>query len=98
MIWFLLAGGAAWRVYTKIMQLETIALLSELGSKHPVKPRLVIIEKRESNAYQLKIKGNYNIQEIGKFLKNRFSIEENKNYLIISSHHPKCSTPKVLTP
>jgi len=64
---------------------EAVTLLKELGSKCLVQPTFVIIEHRNPDNYQLKIKGDYNLQEIGIFLKNRFSIEENKNYLIISS-------------
>ena len=62
---------------------EVIALLSELGVNQLVNPNFVIIEKRKPESYQLKIRGNYNFQQIGTYLKNRLSIEENKNYLII---------------
>jgi hypothetical protein len=62
---------------------EAIALLSELGNSQLVYPNFVILEQRKTDNYQLKIKGNYNFQEIGNFLKNRFSIEEIKNFLII---------------
>jgi hypothetical protein len=62
---------------------EAIALLSELGANQLVNPNLVILEQSKPDNYKLKIKGNYNFKEIEVFLKNRFSIEEIKNFLII---------------
>jgi len=62
---------------------EAITLLSELGINQLVSPSLVILEQRKTDNFQLKIKGNYNFHEIGNFLKNKFLIEEIKNYLII---------------
>lgn len=62
---------------------EAIALLSELGASQLVYPNFVILEQRKTDNFQLKIKGNYNFLEIGKFLQNRFSIEEIKNFLVI---------------
>ena len=64
---------------------EAITLLSELGANQLVSPSFVILEQRKIDCYQLKIKGDYNFMEIGVFLENRFSIEEMKNFLIISS-------------
>ena len=75
-----------------IKRAEAVALLKELGSEQLIQPAFVLVERRFPDIcllypdnYQLKIKGNYNLQEIGVFLKNRFLIEENRNYLIISS-------------
>ena len=62
---------------------EVIALLIELGTSQLVSPDFVILEQRKLNNYQLKIKGNYNRKEISQLLQNRFSLEENNNYLII---------------
>jgi hypothetical protein len=62
---------------------EAIALLSELGAKKLVSPDFVIVEERNSDTFQLKIKGSYNIQDVKLFLKERFSFEEIKDYLII---------------
>jgi len=62
---------------------EAITLLSELGANQLVNPSFVILEQRVLDRYQLKIKGDYCLQEIGLLLKNRFSIDENKNYLTI---------------
>ena len=62
---------------------EAIALLVELGSYQLVSPDLVILEQRNPDTYQLKIKGNYNFKEVGKFLKNKFCLEEINNYLVI---------------
>ena len=62
---------------------EAIALLVELGSSQLVSPDLVILELRNPDNYQLKIKGNYSLKDVGIFLKNRFSLEEINNYLVI---------------
>jgi hypothetical protein len=62
---------------------EAISLLSELGSNQLVCPSSVILEQRKTENYQLKIKGAYNFHEVGNFLKNRFSIEEIRNFLVI---------------
>ncbi len=62
---------------------EAIALLVELGSYQLVSPDFVILEQRKLDRYQLKIKGNYNFKEIGLFVKNRFSLKEVNNYLVI---------------
>lgn len=64
---------------------EAITLLKELGAELLIQPTLVLIEQRCPDSYQLRIKGDYDVQEIEVFLKNKFLIEENKNYLIISS-------------
>jgi hypothetical protein len=65
---------------------EAIALLVELGSSQLVSPDLVILELRNPDNYQLKIKGNYRFRDVGMFLKNRFSLEEINNYLVIFKH------------
>ena len=58
---------------------EAINLLSDLALKEKlVKPSLVSIEHREPDTYQLKIKGNYDIGLIGKFMQKRNSVEEDK--------------------
>jgi len=62
---------------------EAITLLSELGVNQLVCPSLVILEQTKTDNYKLKIKGTYNLHEIGNFLKNRFQIEEIRNFLII---------------
>ncbi len=62
---------------------EAITLLSELGAKQLVCPSFVILEQRKTENYQLKTKGTYNFHDIGDFLKNRFSVEEIRNFLII---------------
>jgi hypothetical protein len=62
---------------------EAISLLNELGVNQLVSPNLVILEKRKLDNYQLRIKGSYNLKDVGLFLKNRFSLEEINNYLII---------------
>ena len=68
-----------------IKRAEAVALLKELGSEQLIQPSLVLIEQQYPDSFQLRMKGDYNLQEIGIFLNNRFLIEENKNYLIISS-------------
>jgi hypothetical protein len=62
---------------------EAITLLSELGANQLVCPSFVILEQRKTENYQLKMKGIFNFIEITNFLKNRFSIEEIKDFLII---------------
>lgn len=62
---------------------EAIALLVEEGSNQLVNPDLVILEEINPDAYQLKIKGNYNLQEIGSFLQNKFLLKESKDLIII---------------
>jgi len=62
---------------------EAIALLSELGANQLVNPSFVILEQRKTDKYQLKIKGDYCLQEIETLAKNRFSIDEKQNFLII---------------
>lgn len=61
---------------------EAVALLKELGGEQLIQPSLVLIEQRSPDNYQLQIKGNYNLREIEMFIKNRFSFEESKGYLI----------------
>jgi hypothetical protein len=74
-----------WLEWGCIKRAEVVALLKELGSEQLIHPSLVLIEQRCPDSYQLRIKGDYNFQEIEVFLEKRFLIEENKNYLIISS-------------
>ncbi len=63
---------------------EAVALLKELGSVSLIQPSLVLIEKRKSDSYQLQIRGDYNRQLIGIFLKKRhFSFEMSNDYLIV---------------
>jgi hypothetical protein len=64
---------------------EAITLLSELGANQLVCPSFVILELVEAGSYQLKIRGNYNLHEIGNFLKSRFLVEEIRNFLVICS-------------
>jgi hypothetical protein len=63
---------------------ESVALLKELGDHQLVSPIVVSIEHGLPDAYQLKIKGDYDIQEMRVFLKNKFLVEENKDYIVIS--------------
>ena len=62
---------------------ESVALLKELSVNQLVSPTVVSIEHRFPDIYQLKIKGDYDLQAIKQFLKNKFSAEENKDYLVI---------------
>ena len=62
---------------------EAIALLVELGSSQLVNPDFVVLEETNPDAYQLKIKGNYNLQEIGSFLQDRFLLRESKDFIVI---------------
>ena len=63
---------------------EALALLKELGTQQLIQPSLVLIEKRNNDCCQLKIKGDNDLKQITIFLKNRgFSLEKNMDYLII---------------
>ena len=62
---------------------ETVALLKELGAEHLIQPSFVLIDRRKPDSYALKIKGVYNLQDVEIFLRNKFSIEESKDYLVI---------------
>ena len=66
---------------------QAITLLTDLCLKEKiVQPNFVIIEHREPDAYQLKIKGNYDSELIKMFVqKKNFSVEEDKDegYLLI---------------
>ena len=64
---------------------EAISLLSELGANQLICPSFVILEPVKAGSYQLKIRGNYNLHEIGNFLKSQFSVEEIRNFLVICS-------------
>ena len=62
---------------------EAIALLSELGANQLVNPNLVLLDEITLGNYELKLKGTYDLPQIVIFLKNKFSLEERKDYLII---------------
>ena len=62
---------------------EVVALLKELVAERLIQPSLVLVEQRSPDRYQLQIKGNYNFQQIEMFVKNRFTLEESKGYLIL---------------
>lgn len=63
---------------------EAVALFTDLVANGHVQPHLVLIEQKNPDKCQLKIKGDYDCQQIEIFLKDRgFSYEENKDYLII---------------
>ena len=64
---------------------ESVALLKELGAKQLVSPIVVSIEHKLPDTYLLKIRGDYDLKAMKIFLKNRFSVEENKDYLVIST-------------
>jgi len=64
---------------------ESVALLKELDANQLVSPIVVSIEQILPDIYQLKIRGDYDLQAMKIFLKNRFSVEENKDYLVIST-------------
>jgi len=68
-----------------IKRAEAVALLKELGEAELIQPSFVLLEIRSPDNYQLRIKGSYNLQEIKRYLKNRFLIEEYENYLVILS-------------
>ena len=57
---------------------ESVALLKELGANQLVSPTVVSIEHRLPDTYLLKIKGDYDLQEMKIFLKNKFSEKKTK--------------------
>ena len=74
-----------WFGWACIKRAETAALLKELVEAELIQPSFVLLEMRFPDIYQLRIKGSYNLQEIRRYLKDRFLIEEYENYLVISS-------------
>ena len=63
---------------------ESVALLKELCALELVTPILVSIEHILPDSYRLKIKGDFSLEAVKTFLKNKFSVEENKDYIVIS--------------
>ena len=63
---------------------EPVAFLKELSVNQFVSPTVVSIEHMLPDSYRLKIKGNFEIQAMKKYLKNKFLVEENKDYVVIS--------------
>ena len=61
---------------------EAIGLLKELVAEQLIQPSLVLLEQRNPDTYQLLIKSDYNFKEIETFVKDRFSLEESKGYLV----------------
>jgi hypothetical protein len=74
-----------WFGWVCIKRAEAASLLKELGEAKLIQPSFVLLEMRFPDIYQLRIKGSYNLQEIRRYLKGRFLIEEYENYLVISS-------------
>jgi hypothetical protein len=66
-----------------IKRAEAVALLKELGEAELIQPSFVLLEIRSPDIYQLRIRGSYDLQEIKRYLKNRFKIEEYEKYLVI---------------
>jgi hypothetical protein len=62
---------------------EAVGLLKELVAEQLIQPSLVFIGQRSLDNYQLQIKGDYDCKEIEQFVKDRFSLEESKGYLIL---------------
>ena len=62
---------------------EMVTLLKELGTRQLVCPMVVSIEHMLPDTYQLKIRGDYDLPAMKIFLKDRFHVEENKDYLVI---------------
>ena len=64
---------------------QAITLLTDLCLKEKlVQPTFVIIEHKEPDEYQLKIKGDYDSEAIKKFVqKKNFSVQEDKTFLFI---------------
>ena len=57
---------------------EAVALLKDLSNKQLIQPTSVLIEQREKlGSFELKIKGNFDIQAIKQFVNTRFIVQEN---------------------
>ena len=70
----------------RIKRTEAVNLLKELVAGQIIQPSLALIEQRKPDSYQLHVKGDYNFQEVEMFVKDRFSLEESKGYLIFDKH------------
>jgi RIO-like serine/threonine protein kinase len=67
-------------------QEEATVLLNELGANKLVNPKLVLIENKEPNGYQLQIRGDYDRYAIALFIRKRkLSCKMENNYLTIST-------------
>jgi hypothetical protein len=62
---------------------EAVGLLKELVAEQLIQPSLVFIGQRSLDNYQLQIKGGYDCKQIEQFVKDRFSLEESRGYLIL---------------
>jgi hypothetical protein len=63
---------------------EAVALFTDLVANGYVQPHLVLIEQKEPNKFQLKIKGEYDSSQTEQFLKIRGLLcEKTEDYLII---------------
>jgi len=63
---------------------EATALLNELGANKLVNPKLVLIEQKETDKYQLQIRGDFDRHAIALFIRKRhLSCKLNNNYLTV---------------
>ncbi len=63
---------------------EATVLLNELGANKLVNPKLVLIERKESDGYRLQIRGDYDRHAIALFVrKKELTCKMNNNYLTI---------------
>jgi hypothetical protein len=63
---------------------EATVLLNELGANKLVNPKLVLIERNESDRYRLQIRGDYDRHAIALFVrKKELTCKMNNNYLTI---------------
>jgi len=63
---------------------EAVALFTDLVANGYVQPHLVSIEQKKPNKFQLKIKGEYDYNQIEQFLKiKELQCEKTEDYLII---------------
>jgi hypothetical protein len=65
---------------------EATVLLNELGANKLVNPKLVLIEQKETDRYQLQIRGDYDRHAIAQFIRKKdLSCKIKDEYLTIST-------------
>jgi hypothetical protein len=74
-----------WFFRARMKRTQAIELLKELGDLGLVQSRLVYVEERKPDSFQLCVKGDYDICKMENFLKKyTLTFEENeKGYLCI---------------
>jgi len=64
---------------------EVVGLIRELVAEQLIQPSLILIEQSSPDDYKLQIKGDYSLEQIEMFVKDRFSLEKIDDRLILST-------------